>query len=201
MIPSRFKISLGKQFPIMYKYIKTACKHDIFEDDREISIMKEVKLKEDDIKETVQTLLMKLPMFDEVNGEELDLISGYMNYFELEKGRYLFKEGDEGNFICFVVKGGIDIIKKSGTGEERTIATIHRGASLGEMTVIDKTRRSASARAKTDAILLILSEKKLNVLLDKHSQIGVKLLKGLIRTLSLNMRRTSSLLADYMPVH
>ena len=160
--------------------------------------MKEVNLK-DELKETVLTLLLKLPMFDEVDGDELNVISSYMNFFEIEKGRFLFKEGDEGNFICFVVKGGIDIIKKTGAGEERTIATIHRGASLGEMTVIDKTRRSASAKAKTDATLLILSEKNFNTLLDKHPRIGIKVLKGLTRILSLNMRRTSSLLADYMP--
>ncbi|MBU0996354.1 MAG: cyclic nucleotide-binding domain-containing protein [Proteobacteria bacterium] len=167
-------------------------------DAKRMSNMRELSLK-DDIKETVSSLLLKLPMFDEIDGEELSIISGYMNYFELTKGRYLFKEGDEGNFICFVVKGGIDIIKKTGSGEPRTIATIHKGASLGEMSVIDKTSRSASARAKTDATLLILSEKSFNILLDKHPKIGIKLLKGMTRILSLNMRRTSSLLADYMP--
>ncbi len=160
--------------------------------------MKEVQLR-DEIKETVLNLLMRLHMFDEVDSVELNVIADHMNYFEIEKGRYIFKEGDEGNFICFVVKGGIDIIKKTNTGEERTIATVHRGASLGEMTVIDKTHRSASARAKTDATLLILSEKNFNTLLDKHPRIGIKVLKGLTRILSLHMRRTSSLLADYMP--
>ena len=160
--------------------------------------MTRVNLK-DEIKEIVSDLLLKLPLFDEIDGDELNVIAGYMNYFELTKGRYLFKEGDEGNFICFVVKGGIDIIKKTGTGEQRTIATIHKGASLGEMSVIDKTTRSASARAKTDATLIILSGKSFNVLLDRHPRIGIKLLKGMTRIMSLNMRRTSSLLADYMP--
>jgi hypothetical protein len=35
-------------------------------------------------------------------------------------------------------------------------------------------------------------------MLEQHPQIGVKLLKGIAKFMSMNMRKTSSLLADYM---
>lgn len=152
------------------------------------------------LKDAVIDLLLKLPLFDEIDGEELQIISGYMSFFKLPKGKYLFKEGDKGNFICFIVKGAINIIKKSGSGDDKIIATIHKGASIGEMTVIDSTVRSAAAQAKTDVTLVILSENSFNTICDKHPKIGIKMLKAMTRILSLNMRRTSSLLADYMPV-
>jgi CRP-like cAMP-binding protein len=45
---------------------------------------------------------------------------------------------------------------------------------------------------------VILSRKGFNTILDKHPKVGIKILKGIARLLSLNMRRTSSHLADYI---
>jgi CRP-like cAMP-binding protein len=52
--------------------------------------------------------------------------------------------------------------------------------------------------SKTKSTLLILTRKDFEKLLEQHPQIGIKILKGLAKLLSMNLRKTSSLLADHM---
>lgn len=142
--------------------------------------------------------LINIALFDELTPNELGIAADYMNFFEFEKGKTLFKEGDPGDYVCFIVKGGVEIIKSTVTEQQAVIATVRKGSTLGEMSIIDNIARSATARARQDTTLVILSKKGFNTILDKHPRIGIKILKGIARLLSLNMRRTSSHLADYL---
>lgn len=150
------------------------------------------------MKQTIIDFLINISLFDELSPVELGIAADYMNFFEFEKGKILFKEGDPGDYICFVVEGGIDILKQSATGQRAVIATLTRGSTIGEMSIIDNIARSATVKARKDSTLVILSRKGFNTILDKHPKVGIKILKGVARLLSLNMRRTSSHLADYI---
>lgn len=78
------------------------------------------------------------------------------------------------------------------------ISSLHRGRSIGDMAVLDNFPRSATVRSRTKATLITLTRDSFETILDKHPRIGIKMLKGLARLLSLNLRKTSSRLADYM---
>lgn len=152
----------------------------------------------DHIKETVIDFLTQIHIFDELIGDELAIAASHMNYLEMKNGQYLFKEGDKGDYVCFVVEGEIDVIKQSASEKKVKIASLPKGSTLGEMSIIDHTPRSAAARAAVDTTLILFSQKGFNKRLDEHPKIGIKILKGISRLLSLNMRKTSSLLADHM---
>ena len=92
----------------------------------------------------------------------------------------------------------MDVLKKSETAESVVISTLPKGRSIGDMAVIDDYPRSATVKARTKATLAMLSQEKFNYILAEHSSIGVKILKGIARLLSLNLRKTSGRLADYM---
>ncbi|MBN2125070.1 MAG: cyclic nucleotide-binding domain-containing protein [Deltaproteobacteria bacterium] len=142
--------------------------------------------------------LANIPMFDTLKGNELRIVTGQMNFTELEKGEILFREGDTGDYVCFVVEGTLDVLKKTDKGEYVPLATLSRGRSIGEMAVIDDFPRSATVRAQTAATLVILTRKGFDLILQEHSDIGVRILKGISRLLSQNLRKTSSRLVDYM---
>ena len=142
--------------------------------------------------------IIELPMFTNLNEEELRIIAGRMNFFELQKGEILFREGDKGNFVCYVVEGILEVLKQTESGKEVHIATIPRKRSIGEMSIIDNTPRSATVRAKTDVALVSLTQSGFDEILEQYPQTGISLLKGLARLLSMNLRKTSSRLADYM---
>jgi CRP-like cAMP-binding protein len=90
------------------------------------------------------------------------------------------------------------VVKKSETGESIVISTLSKGDSIGEMAVIDELPRSATVKARTKSTLITLSQDNFNYILAEHSTTGVKVLKGIARLLSMNLRKTSSRLADYM---
>jgi len=46
--------------------------------------------------------------------------------------------------------------------------------------------------------LYILSKSAFDMILERHSKIGIKLLKGIARLLSYNLRKTSSRLTEYI---
>jgi CRP/FNR family transcriptional regulator, cyclic AMP receptor protein len=148
---------------------------------------------------TIADFIMDIPLFDELNSRELEIVADHMNFFEIDEDEVLFTEGDRGDYVCFVLKGSLDVVKETGVpGETVTIATITRKRSIGEMSVIDNTTRSATAIARSKTSLVALPQKSFNAILDRHPKTGIKILKGIARLMSLNMRKTSSRLADYM---
>jgi len=150
------------------------------------------------ISEAIIDLLIHISIFDSLDSDELKNIVKYMNVVEMKAGELIFKEGERGDYVCFVAEGALDVLKKSETGDHVVISSLHRGRSIGDMAVLDNFPRSATVRSRTKATLITLTRDSFETILDKHPRIGIKMLKGLARLLSLNLRKTSSRLADYM---
>lgn len=146
----------------------------------------------------IEFLILNIPILGTLKDKELMVIEKYLNFIELTPGEIVFEEGDRGDYVCFVVEGSLDVLKRSETGKDIVISTLSKGRSIGEMSVIDDLPRSASVRTRTKATLLTLSRENFDYILAEHSRIGVKILKGVARLLCLNLRKTSSRLADYM---
>ena len=146
----------------------------------------------------INFLILNIPILARLKDEELRTIQKYLNLIEVIPGEIVFKEGDRGDYVCFVVDGALDVVKESATGESIVMATLSKGRSIGEMAVIDELPRSATVKARTKSTLITLSRDNFNYILAEHSTIGVKILKGVARLLSMSLRKTSSKLADYM---
>jgi CRP-like cAMP-binding protein len=161
--------------------------------------MKETKvIKQGKIQEPISDFLLNTPLFDGLKTNEIKNIAKHLSSIELSKDEILVKEGEEGNCVCFVVEGTLDVIKQSLTGESVIITALHRGRSIGEMSIIDDFPRSATVKARTQVKLVILTREGFDLLLEENPQVGIKILKKISRLLSLNLRKTSSRLADYM---
>ena len=161
--------------------------------------MKKTEMKQaSHMTETFIDFLVELPLFDALKGKELEIIANHMIFVELEKGEVLFNEGDKGDCIYFVLEGIIDIIKESSPGNSVSIASLPKGRSIGEMSIIDDYPRSATAKARPQSSFLALTQESFDVIIDGYPEIGTKLFKAISLLLSQNLRKTSSLLADYM---
>ncbi len=150
------------------------------------------------LEEKTRDFILSLPLFDAFKMDDLDILARHMNYTEVKRGEYLFMEGDRGDFMCFVVRGLLDVLKRSSDGDFRVIARLGKGNTIGEMSIVDKSPRSASVIARQPSVAIILTKKGFEILTERHPALGVTLLKKILRLLSLNMRRTSSRLADTM---
>ncbi|MBM9602960.1 cyclic nucleotide-binding domain-containing protein [Desulfopila inferna] len=157
-----------------------------------------MRIKLTESEEDTRNFLINLPLFDSFNVEELDTLAKHMSYVHLKRGEYLFVEGDKGNFMGFVVHGVLEVLKKSETGENIVIARLTRGSSIGEMAIIDKSTRSATVVAVQPSTMVTLTDRGFDILADKSPGLGIKVIQKIARLLSLNMRRTSSKLADLL---
>jgi len=166
--------------------------------------MKDIKKNEKSkINETILHILVNFSFFRGLDEDELKIISKKINMIKIEKDEILFKEGDKGDCVYFIVDGEIDVLKESISGkkigiDKVLITTLTRGRSIGEMSVIDKIPRSATVKARTKATLITLTLSDFDLICEDYPKIGLKIIKEISRLLSMNMRKTSSRLADYM---
>lgn len=154
-----------------------------------------------DLSKDIINFFMNIPVFSGMNAEELKIVAGHMSPLQLSAGETLFHESDKGNYVCFIAKGRLDVIKKKEDedNKEVIIASLEKGRSIGEMAIIDDMPRSATVRAGEDALLYLLSQSAFYLILEKNPHVGIKLLKGIAKVLTSNLRITSSRLADYIP--
>lgn len=151
------------------------------------------------LSKAIVEFFMNIPLFSRMNAEEVKMVAKHMNVIELQQGEILFQEADRGNFMCFIAHGTLEVIKQPiAAGQKIAITTLRKGQSIGEMSVIENRPRSATIKAREEAKLFILSQAAFDLLLTRHANIGIKLLKGIAVLLSNNLRKTSSRLADYM---
>ncbi len=113
----------------------------------------------------------------------------------LEAGETLFREGDAGDEMYLIKSGKIRIVKEMDKGEEKNLAVLEAGAFFGEMSVLDKRPRSASAIAEIDTELIIVDR---GVFLRKINE--NPFIKYVISTLTDRLRKTDDML-KYFSVH
>ena len=129
--------------------------------------------------------------------ELLDL-SRYMGTMKYKKGTTVFEEGDRDIFMCVVVKGGVNIVKKDEHHAAKHVTAIGVGKVIGEMSMIDGNPRSAAAIAAADTILVTLSKESMDLLFKEKPYVGLKLLKKIAFSMSQRLRQTTGVLVDYL---
>lgn len=140
--------------------------------------------------------IRQLELFNNLLDEELDILVKHAKIRSLDKDEVLFHEGDEGNFFAVVIEGRIDIAKYTENEKTVAIASLTHGATLGEMSLIDHERRSASAIASEPSTVFVLSRESFETLVEQSPRCGVKLFRKIATILCYTIRRTSNLFAD-----
>jgi CRP-like cAMP-binding protein len=122
---------------------------------------------------------------------EIENIASYMTLMECAAGEVIFGEGDREHYMAFIVEGEVDIRKESSDNTERIVVTLTRRTHFGEMAFIDDEPRSATAVARTQVTLLVLSKDNFENLLEFQPKLGIKILKLIARLISQRLRETT----------
>jgi signal transduction histidine kinase/predicted CoA-binding protein len=107
--------------------------------------------------------LARVPLFADLPPEDLDRLCGMVESVALPAGKTLFEEGSPGDRAYVIEQGEIEIIKRSGS-REVLLAVRKSGEVIGEMSLLEATPRMATARARTDALLIAVEQQKLDEL-------------------------------------
>jgi len=144
----------------------------------------------------ISDMLVECPLFNHLQSTDINSIARYFNVLSLKQGATIFKEGDDGAFMCIVHKGKVSIIKANENGEFVEMATDGAGRAFGEMAVLDGERRSATCMALNDCIFLTLSRDAMDTMLEDQPRVGAKVLRAIAINLSRRMRWTTGRLVD-----
>jgi CRP-like cAMP-binding protein len=97
-------------------------------------------------------------------------------------GTVLFQEGDEGTTMYVLQSGRVRISKESKDGS-KTLAILGPGEFFGEMAILNRKPRTASAEVVEAARLLVLDAKTFEAMVLSNVEIAVRLIKKLARRL------------------
>ncbi len=106
-------------------------------------------------------------------------------------GDYLFRRGDVGETLYVITQGSVGIWIPLDDGHLRRIAAFGPGVSFGEMALIEHQPRSADALADGDVVVYELRRPVLDELLERHPEIGGRILLNISRGLSQRLRTTT----------
>lgn len=143
-------------------------------------------------------MLESSQMFNDLEWSEIEALSNYMKGYRVREGATLFREGENGNYMCLVIDGRVDVHKENRDFEDKIVTSIDSGKTLGEMAMVDGEPRSATAIAATETTLAILTRDSFNRLIKEKPALGVKILMKISRLLSQRLRRTCGILVDYL---
>ncbi len=134
------------------------------------------------------------PLFDRFSKNEIAALCQFMHCFAAPRDGKLLAEGDDGDYALIVLSGSVDVRKLSPEGEVVTIASVSRGSSLGEMSLIDGERRFASCIATEPTDFAVFTRHDLNEMLLRHPRLANKFLIKLMQILVGRLRTTGNLL-------
>jgi CRP-like cAMP-binding protein len=142
-------------------------------------------------------LMRDIPMFHELNEEELSSIALKLDEEKYETGAEIFREGDPGGKLYIIADGSVEIQKSRSHGVGRiVIARFERGGVIGEMSLVDGMPRSASVIAMQRTKVYVLTHNSFDDISENTPRLSVKMLRGMTSLLSLRLRNTSGWFAD-----
>jgi CRP/FNR family cyclic AMP-dependent transcriptional regulator len=145
---------------------------------------------------SVVTVLKQADIFYELTTTQLELIASICEEKHYQTGDVVFGEYTMGAELYVIANGEVEIQVDpaliGGQGvEPHTIATLRRGQSFGEVSLVDEGRRSAAARcAQHDTHLVVIPRDKLMLLCDTYPQLGYRLMRNLAADLAMKIRNT-----------
>lgn len=146
---------------------------------------------------SVVSILNQADIFDELTPNQLELIGSITEQRHYQAGDVIFEENTTGNEMYVIASGEIEILVDPsvlGQAQDRgahAVATLRRGQSFGEISMVDEGLRSASARcSQQDTHLVVIPRDKLMLLCDMYPQLGYKLMKNLAADLAMKIRHT-----------
>lgn len=110
------------------------------------------------------------------------------------QGAVIFKENDEGAEMFIIIQGLVEIRKSTGSTSSKILTTLQKGDMFGEMAIIEKQPRSATAVAIQPTRVLVLNEKLYDSMLLSNPDFARKMNK----VLSERIRRADAIIQNIM---
>jgi CRP-like cAMP-binding protein len=110
-------------------------------------------------------------------------------------GTVIFEEHEPGNRMFVIRRGRVRIFRKV-HDHEIVLATLGPGEFFGEMALLEKLPRSASAQTVEDSLLIEVDQKTFELMIRKNAEIAVRIMRKLAARVRELDRRLQNVLVD-----
>jgi len=141
-------------------------------------------------------ILSEIPFFEDFSSDELEYFSRNTSLRSFPEQTTLFESGDIGDALFFIVEGSVEVHLETNEAKPLIIATFYRGSCVGEMAIVDDYPRSATILVKEPSELLILTRNRFESICKENPPVGIKFLRGIAKSLSVRLRKTTGRFAD-----
>ncbi|ETI89258.1 MAG: Crp/Fnr family transcriptional regulator [Clostridium butyricum] len=126
----------------------------------------------------------KVPIFENLNNEELLKIVNTINHKEYAKGDVVFTEGNVANTLFFINEGKIKLYKYTKDGKEQILHVLSEGDFFGELELIKPSKYGFNSKAIIDSKICTLTKDEMKEIMMKNPEIGIKVLETVGERLS-----------------
>jgi CRP-like cAMP-binding protein len=110
------------------------------------------------------------------------------------EGASIFREGDEGEEMFILIQGTVEIRKSTGPSSSKVLTTLQKGDIFGEMAIIERQPRSATAMAVQPVRVLALNARLYDSMLTSNPDFARKM----NRVLSERIRRADAIIQSIL---
>jgi len=135
------------------------------------------------------SMLKKQVLLEDISKADLEKIAKIVKRLSFRKGEQLFKEKEDTKGLYLIHSGKVEISKATPDGWKQTLAILHSGHFLGELSIIEKRRHEASATALENTELFLIIKKDFESMEEQDTALTSKIMKKLFLIMSKNLRR------------
>ncbi len=116
------------------------------------------------------SMIARVPLFAELDAEQIANVMELLRAQVAEAGQVIVREGDAAHSMYFIAAGRVEVALK-----DREPITLGSGQFFGEVAVLRRARRSATAMALTRTSLLVLDAQDLHTLMSRQPRIAERI--------------------------
>ena len=140
--------------------------------------------------------LREVRLFKDIAEPELKVLGQSLQERPLKRGQVLVREGEAGEEMFVVLRGSM-VISKAVTGRvEQVLARIGPGDFFGEMSLFDRSPRSATVQTDSDATVLMLDREALRRLTELSPRAAAAFFHALVQVFIERLRASGDLVAE-----
>lgn len=124
-------------------------------------------------------LLADVELFEHLSDEDRARLAEVIDLRGLGAGETLFTTGEPGESLYVVRSGEVELFIKDTAGQKIPLAIVSPGEVFGELALLDRSPRTATAIALTDCALLELDRDDLQMLFQKSPTAALRLLAAM----------------------
>lgn len=134
--------------------------------------------------------LQRSPLFEMLAQPELQLLAELSRERKFAAGEVVFEEGDLGDSLFVIGAGDVEVVRG-----KTILTTLKAPQFFGEMSLVDKEYRSATVRARSEAVLLQLTAENLTTFRKNFRDGFTFVVMNIARVLSARLRETNARLS------